>query len=288
MIALDVLVGLLLLAFSAGQEPAATPSVPSKPARPLHIMTVGKYLDGGTESFEVRDSKGVTIAGGCDGRMSTAMPKQWFAGAQHPEQGARLLPLWGAEERALVQLALAAFEDALAESTRAHLAGIPRGGALGTVPESLLREWTLYHMAHDRWLLEQAVDSGRVEAVEHVAAWIQATPPFSLREIEVSEPADSIRVLVGDAADMKLEVSFRGYMHGAPYHWIEFRDPGRGIVLSLTSSRYEERYALALAGAAVEDVSRLSDAGSRSEDVARLRALLRERSAALIREDRER
>src|SRR4029450_1278798 len=82
---------------------------------PVRLLTTSSYEDGGTLSFVLADARGQTLQGGLDGRIllrDATCPWHWFVGADHPTMsGARLLPLWGAEEHALVHLLNAVISD---------------------------------------------------------------------------------------------------------------------------------------------------------------------------------
>lgn len=86
--------------------------VPFDLVPPLQLEMTDIYLDGGTVFFRVKDSRDKSIIGGFDGRMcggdrdmTRCGPWHLFLGAEYPDKpGARLLPLWGEEERQVVQL----------------------------------------------------------------------------------------------------------------------------------------------------------------------------------------
>jgi hypothetical protein len=75
---------------------------------PVRLVDTSMYADGGTVYFVLVGAQSETLRGGMDGGMKTGdmtCPLHCFVGGDYPTKpGVRLLPLWGSEERKLVDL----------------------------------------------------------------------------------------------------------------------------------------------------------------------------------------
>ena len=79
---------------------------------PVQLAATHFYRDGGTVSFTLVGAGGETLKGGSDGRMQAgSSPRLYhcYVGGEYPSRpGARLVPLWGPEERDLAALKVTA------------------------------------------------------------------------------------------------------------------------------------------------------------------------------------
>lgn len=75
---------------------------------PVRLVYTSLYADGGTICFVLVGAQSETLRGGLEGslrRVDVTCPSHCFLGGDHPTKpGVRLLPLWGSEERKLVDL----------------------------------------------------------------------------------------------------------------------------------------------------------------------------------------
>jgi hypothetical protein len=129
---------------------------------PIRLAWADIYLDGGTVSFILVGAQAETLRGGFDGRMqevSSLFPRHCYIGDAHPSDSlARMLPLWGPDERALIRLLKTLLADSLSSNEISNLLSIgsamrlPRGVNVGL--------WHLVRAVDGRQRLLKAIDKG--------------------------------------------------------------------------------------------------------------------------------
>lgn len=240
------------------------------------------FCDGGTVSFEAVGFPWRRLRGGFDGRIEGArndFPKRCFVGASHASKpGARLLPLHGREERALVRELEAALKHQLpfglwrrvleAESHDA----IPKGvdGGLWQLARAVdARRRKLDQVDRGDWFGREAMraEAGAVELVELA----KDSPPGAEDE--------AIRVAVRIQRKQTFLYSFPSAPSGwsGPSLWFL---AGKGLDCRLGSSSDRQHILWTL--------SALENPATASSPLAKELADLLERRLRRIREDDER
>jgi hypothetical protein len=105
-----------LVALSAAAAPVGQGSFGV--AKPIRLVGVHWYWDGGTTSFVLVDATGKAFKGGFDGRIRLAdsPPRGCYVGNDYPtDAGVRFLPTGGSEERELVDLLATVLSDSLGD-----------------------------------------------------------------------------------------------------------------------------------------------------------------------------
>jgi hypothetical protein len=256
---------------------------------PFRVVRAMFYLDGGTTSAEIVDAAGRKVLVGFDGRSQGGRAYPWhcFVGAAHPsEPGARVLPLWGAQERAMVRLVNAAIGRTLnARQKRLLLAAsnaapLPRELAPGI--EELVR------MAEARRRTLEALDRGELTSLDAALSRFEARRP--LRVNAMSRGSDGVvNLSVADGKGSKFVVALS--------------DTGSGLGSVVTTQAYrlqfppgsnEDRLALTLVSAALKGTGGVRAAPSAKRrfltpaDRTALAGLLERRKARILREDESR
>lgn len=101
---------------------------------PVRLVDTDMYLDGGTLNFVLIGAQAETLRGGFDNSLSSQIeretcPPHCFVGGTYPTNpGVRLLPLWGPEERELVDLLMTVVRD-MASPDEVQVLLRARGGA---------------------------------------------------------------------------------------------------------------------------------------------------------------
>lgn len=190
-----VAVALVALALDIGAPIAAEETFGL--TRPIRLVSAHAYSDGGTVGFVLMGAGGKTLRGGFDGRIQfeDSPPHQCFLGSEvKTDKGVRFLPLWGAEERALVSLVVQAIDDSLRERADA------------TVFEDELRQ--LKGKAESRRLTLEALDQGLLAIPDWVLRYYQATSPIKAESIVVDPNGKQFVIAITDAQGTAFLVSF--------------------------------------------------------------------------------
>jgi hypothetical protein len=162
------------------------------------------FLDGGTVMFEIADRSGRRLVGGFDGRMcevDSDMNRcgRWhmFLDADHPTRaGARLLPLWGKEERALIQLLRSILDEQLSRPDQEHVARITGKNEL---PDSVsIEHWHLVRDVVGRERLLEAIDRGLPACDDCMGSHLGNEQPFAVGSITRNDSTDCYEVMLRD------------------------------------------------------------------------------------------
>lgn len=198
---------------------------------PLHLNVFGIYSDGGTVPFEIVDARGVSISGCFDGRMRgigrdlviDTRPAHVYIGATHPTKpGARPLPLWGDEERALLVLLDAALENDLSAEDRSLLssASYPidwsddRRASLGFV----------LRCVESRKRMLRCIDEGLAACEDCLRSQNAAESPFVLESIGMDDSTLSYVARIRDASGKRFEIVVPADTTGPDFPPSQLRD----------------------------------------------------------------
>jgi hypothetical protein len=188
---------------AAGHGDPVAPT-PPPPDGALHIQEISFFRDGGTVGVRASDPQGGILEACFDGRPQLAessYPRHVFLGGQHPSRpDARPLPLWGPEERALIDRLHAALCDSLAPDQRRLLQRARGVGEIGAFSTEI---WHLVRAVEGRRRVHEALDHGHLMHAEDVIAWFDLAPPVSLVSVE-QDAAGVATVVVQDAADNRI------------------------------------------------------------------------------------
>jgi hypothetical protein len=204
---------LLLVAsiMACGRRPASMPSLTGfeKAQGPVRIIRAGYYMDGGTCSAELLDASGQRFHIGIHARRP--WPLHCFVGAEHPDRaGARMLPMWGTEERAIIAIANAAINATISPSQRIFL---------WTIPPARHRDEHVDRMGVDhgmgafvrgvqrRMETLEALDHGELESLDATLAYFNAREPLTVERITAKSDASGFDVTVADGDGKSWQVS---------------------------------------------------------------------------------
>lgn len=196
---------LLVLAHTrAWSDPAPLGLVP-----PLKLTRVVYFKDGGTTMFEVTDSKGHTIVGGFDGRTRAvqtpsppdswvfdATPRHMYLDAEHPARpSARLLPLWGDEERAVVRMLVGVLDEEMPE-WRTRLLSVEN---ISTLPDSRTMDlWRIAGRSAAREQMLDEIDRGQLASDDCLRSYLGIVYPIRLESVAWDDSAAAYTVSLTD------------------------------------------------------------------------------------------
>ena len=174
---------------------AATPRLVS----PIRIVDFGYYKDGGTIGVVLRDARGDTLRGGFDGRMQTppSYPQHCFVGAMHVTwPGARVLPLWGKEERAFLAEAEEGLRAKFSQAERNRFLAARNIIDLGSTTPETASEWSLVRRVTRRRQTLDAIDHGGIEGEAAMNAYFESKGPFRIAKLEKDVTGGEYEVIV--------------------------------------------------------------------------------------------
>ncbi len=209
-----VFTGVLALPAYAGEG-----LLPNRLVPPFTIVDSDYYLDGGTTSFKIVDARGETVLGGFDGRMciiesggpgepslNSCTPSHVYIGAGHPTSpGARLLPLWGEEERAVMKVLDAALGAELTDSERLLL--LKTDSALKLPDEHAGRLWHLVRRVDRREREIDAIDRGLLAPTDCITGYLGVSIPIVVRSVAFVDSTTTYEVTLADSIRTEFVIS---------------------------------------------------------------------------------
>jgi hypothetical protein len=245
---------------------------------PVRIARAGVFMDGGTCSAELLDAKGQRFYIGFDGRMQMGdglWPYHCFIGAEHPRRmGARMLPLWGPEERAMIAIANAAIDATLIPGQRATVLrtasrGTPKGVDWG-VAAFVIR-------VQGRMETLEALDQGELDGLGATLTYFNARAPLAADRIIARPGAAGFDITIADRDGKSWRISIPSSSDSAS------AVVGASYRLKSRNGSHQERMLLTLLSHALKNPTA-------SPDTAHL-ALVRQidqRKARILADDRSR
>jgi|GEM_PF-3494237 len=186
----------------AGEEVSLTP--------PIHLAQASYYEDGGTVAFVLVGARGDTLRGGFDGRMQEGLssyPQHCYVGNVYPtRRGARLLPLWGSEERALVGMLTAAVRDTLSSDEIDRL--LSTRSALELPSDIGVELWHLVLAVERRRHKLEAIDRGLLASPAAVLQYFGVVRPLHADSLGIDAASRRFAMRIRDASGKTLRVSF--------------------------------------------------------------------------------
>ena len=213
---------------------------------PVHLAGTDYYTDGGTVAFVLVGAQHDTLRGGFDGRMQTTAigspadgrvrfastsPRHCYVGSKYPsEPHARLLPLWGSEERALIQLLTSVLGRKLSSDQTRRLISttsardLPRGVSIDL--------WQLVRAVDGRRQMQEALDQSLLATFEAALRDFGVVPPLGADSLVVDPASRRFLFQIHDARGKRLRVTFPAFPDsllspssastpGRPIRWCE-------------------------------------------------------------------
>jgi hypothetical protein len=210
---------------------------------PIRLADAGYYRDGGTTVFTLVDAVGDTIRGGFDGRLFQ-QPWGCFVGALSPTAPtAKMLPLWGPSERALV----AVLEGVLSDSL---LPAEDLGGDFSLALGHLRRR------VASRRLLYAALEQGYLSDAKAAMGCFDAGVPLALDSLSITAEGREIRIVIVDGSGKA--IAFRV---PASTQYIDGRyAPPQDSLVATPCGTQPERVALTFTGLALSRFGSAVDA----------------------------
>lgn len=182
---------------------------------PLKIVRSDMYLDGGSVMFEIQDATGRRLVGGFDGRMCAIQsgragepsldpctPGRLYIGAEHPTlAGARLLPLCGDEERAVIRLLDSALDTELAPSEREFL----RKSKSVVAGQVML--WYLVQRTASRQRFLACIDRGLLDCDDCLTGYLGVVNPIVIHAIDFVDSNATYVVTLADSSGTEFILS---------------------------------------------------------------------------------
>jgi hypothetical protein len=227
-------------------------------AAPVRIQFCEEYPEDGTLGVQLVDRRGKQFLCGLDGghcasvearKQSASWPRRVFVGATYPTRaGARLLPLWGTEEKALIHLLTVAVADSISDAQNDLLLRGAHSGILSD-PGSFGFLRLIGSLERRRRMLA-AISQGEVAPTADALAYFGLSGPVAIRHIELDPAGRLSSVAVADTAGLTVVASAGGT--GAKTgvgSWLVDLGQGRSR-LYVPLGGYEERYLLTVLSAA--------------------------------------
>lgn len=213
---------------------------------PVHLAGTDYYRDGGTVAFVLVGAHHDTLRGGFDGRLqataidppadvrvrfASSSPRHCYVGSKYPsEPHARLLPLWGSEEHALIQLLTSVLREKLSSDQIKRL--ISTKGAMNLPRGVSIDLWQLVRAVDGRRQVQEALDQGLLATFEAALADFEAVPPLGADSLVVDPASRRFLFQIHDARGKRVRVTFPAYldsllspssasMPGQPIRWFE-------------------------------------------------------------------
>jgi len=270
-LALSIAVAALTLPSSTFAEPSFPPVAPSTGAGPgaiassfgltppVRIGFCEEHPQDGTLGVTLVDRSGKEFSCGLEVGRTAALggpgqPASWprhvFVGATGPTlPAARLLPLWGTEERALIQLLTVAIADSISDAQNDLLLKGARSGILSDPGGfGLLR---LIGSVERRRRMLAAISEGETAPVGDALAYFGLSGAPTVKRIELDRSNRLRSVTVVDAKGQELTASTRAPDGQARedawlVHLARLQGP-----LYIPLGAYEERYLLTVLATAI-------------------------------------
>jgi hypothetical protein len=227
---------------------------------PVKIAYFDEYPQDGTIGVGLVDRKGTKflcgIDGGCRGTIASrkapaSRPQHLFVGATYPARpGAKLLPLWGTEERSLLQLLTSAIADSISDAQNDFLL---KRATTGDLYDARGAEFLrLIGGVERRRRMLAAVTSGEVAPVPDAFAYFGLRGPVGVQVVELDRSGRLSSIAVSDATGRGVAASVeRSDSRSGGGAWSV--DIGGGLSrLYVPLGGYEERYLLTVLSAALQ------------------------------------
>jgi hypothetical protein len=226
---------------------------------PVKIAYFDEYPEDGTIGVGLVDRRGTKflcgIDGGCGSNIASrkapaSRPQHLFVGATYPARsGARLLPLWGTEERSLLQLLTSAIADSISDAQNDFLL---KGATMGNLYDARGAEFLrLIGGVERRRRMLAAVSSGEVAPVPDAFAYFGLRGPVGIQGVELDGSGRLSSIAVSDATGRGVAASVeRSDSRSGGGAWsIGIGGDLRRLYVPLGG--YEERYLLTVLSAAL-------------------------------------
>jgi hypothetical protein len=226
---------------------------------PVKIAYCDEYPEDGTIGVALLDRRGTKflcgVDGGCgasiaSGRQPASRPRRLFVGDTYPARpGVKTLPLWGAEERSLLQLLAGAIADSISDAQNDFL--LKRASAGDLEDPGGIDFLRLLGRVERRRRMLAAVSAGEVAPAPDAFAYFGFRGPVAVQRIRLDQSGQLSSIAVSDTAGLSMAASVKEADAGTGGGAWSVDLGGSHHDLYVPLGGYEERYLLTVLSTAL-------------------------------------